>query len=144
MRSGSIITIILMIGLVFTIFGLVINDMQEQYANDIDNSSWGGFYDEEYTTAINNSATSLQEDLEEISDEDNWFTNIAQGVVAIPTAILSVFSIIIASMVNGGKIFIEAGNTFGIPTAVMVFGMVGLIVVVVFSLINWWHSKTPA
>lgn len=135
---------ILMIGLVFTIFGLIINDMQQQYSNDIDNSSWTEFYDESYTNQINESATSLQEDLEEISDEDNWFTNVAQGVVAIPNAILSVFGIIISSMVNGVKIFIEAGNVFGIPTAVMVFGVVALIVMIVFSLVNWWHSKTPA
>lgn len=135
---------ILMIGLVFTIFGLIINDMQQQYSNDIDNSSWTEFYDESYTNQINESATSLQEDLEEISDEDHWFINVAQGVVAIPNAILSVFGIIISSMVNGVKIFIEAGNVFGIPTAVMVFGVVALIVMIVFSLVNWWHSKTPA
>lgn len=134
-----------MVGLVMTIFGSIVTDLQQQYPNStIDNSSWSGIYDESYTSQINESASSLQADLEEISDEDNWFTNVAQGVIAIPNAILSVFSIIIASMVNGGKIFIEAGAVGGIPTPVMIFGTVALMIVVVFSLINWWHSKSPA
>ena len=145
MRSSGIIMMILMVGLVFTIFGFIISDLQQQYPdNDIDNSSWIGFYSQEYTEQINESATSLQRDLEQISDESNWFTKIGQGIIAIPNAVLQVFSIIIASMVNGAKIFIEAGSVFGIPTAIMVFGTVALIVVLVFSLINWWHSRTPA
>ena len=135
--------IVLLVGLVFTIFGLIIVDLQSQYPNNIDNSTWTDLYDESYTRYINESATSLQTDLEEISDEDYWFTNVAQGVVAIPNAILSVFGIIIASMGNGISIFVDAGGIFGIPTPVMAFGVLALIVIVVFSLINWWHSRTP-
>ena len=67
-----------------------------------------------------------KEDLEEISDEDNWFVNVGQGLVAIPNEILSVFAIIISSMVNGGKIFIQAGVVFGIDETIMEFGMVAL------------------
>lgn len=144
MRSGSIISIILLVGLVFTIFGLVIADFQTQYPTEtVDNSTWIGFYDENYTQQINESSLRLQANLEEISDEDNWFTNVGQGLVVIPNAVLNVFGILIASMSNGAKIFIQSGVIFGIPTAVMVFGTVALIVLIVFSLINWWHSKTP-
>lgn len=142
MRSSSVISIILMVGLVFTIFGLIITDMQRYYEDDIDNSSWSGFYDEEYTTDINESATKLQTSFQNIGDEDSWFKKLGLGVVAIHNSVLETFTIIISSMVIGGKIFTESGVIFGIPKSVMLFGTVALIVTIVFSLLNWWHSKT--
>lgn len=143
MRSGSIITIVLMVGLVFAIFTSIMIDFQSQYANDIDNSSYTGFYNDEYTNQINDSATDLQDALENIGSESNFFTKIGAGVVAISKAILILPKIIILSLVNAGKIIIEAQNVFGLPAPVMIFINIGLIIAVIFSLVNWWHSETP-
>lgn len=143
MKVSSVITITLLVGLVFTIFVSIVGDMQGQYPNNIENSSWAGYYDSNYTDAINESASNIKNRLEEIGDEDNWFIDVAQGAVAIPFVLFDVFVMIIASLTNLLKITVRAGTDY-VPAEVMIFGIVALLVAVVISLINWWKSDTPA
>jgi len=141
MRSSSVVMIVLLVGLVFAIFSSIMVDFRGNYDNDIDNSSWTGFYNEEYTTGMDNDAKNLTEALQNIGTESNFFTKIGAGVVAITKAVLLVPKMIFNSLVNAGKILIEAQNIFGLPMAVMVFINLGLAVAVIFALVNWWHSK---
>ena len=144
MKISSIMMITLIVGLIIVAFTSIVGDMQEQYpVNDINQSSWANIYDTEYTDYLNKSATDLKNQFEEISDEDAWFTNVGQGLVAIPSVILNVFQIAIKSMTNLVAIFMNIGSIY-LPTKVMVFGVIALLIIVVISLVNWWHTKAPA
>lgn len=144
MKISSFMMITLLIGLVFFIFTSVINDMQSQYPlNNLNQSAWNTLYDSSYTSYLNTSATDLQHQLEEINDQDNWFTNVGQGLVAIPSVLLNVFKIAIGSMTNLISLFTNGASRY-VPSEVMVFGTIALLIIVVISLINWWHSKSQA
>jgi len=139
MKLSTFVLMILMVAFVFAGVGLMIDDMETNYNVDI-NSSWTEDYD--YSDGINASASELKNKFDDITnDEKGWFAKAVEGISAIPTVILFVPQVIIESLVNAIKIISGFGDELGVPTTIITYAIIGLMVIIVFALIGWWHRS---
>ena len=137
MKVSSFVFMLLTIGLIFTIVGLIINDNETEYGVDID-SSWEDEWD--YSTEINSSVHSLKDKFDTISDEEEgWFTRISAGIVAIPEAVIFVPRVILQTLGNSLNFVAGAGEVIGIPPEIITFGIIAVIVGVIFALVAYWR-----
>ena len=138
MRLSSYILVILAIGLVFATVGSVISDLKVQYPEVNPDTSWENQYD--YSEEINKSLEGLQIRFEIIGDEDKgWFSQIAAGITAVPLAIIFIPVIIFKTIVYAVKIFGSVATDIGIPQFVQFFGVVAILIVIIFALVSFWH-----
>lgn len=140
MKAGEFVLIILMVALVFTTVGLIVSDFETQYPDVDVNTSWSEDYD--YSDQINESATDLKDKFETITnDETGWFAKAIAGITAVPTVIIFVPSVILESLVNGIKIVVGLGDDIGIPAVIITYAIIGLMIIIIFALIGWWHRS---
>ena len=139
MKISENIIIVLLIGMSFTAFGMIITDFETQYPDvSINKTSWEGKYN--YTERINNSATSLKEDIEKIGDDTatgGW--QVFSAIVAIPKAVFYVVSILFLSIGFGLNIFSGILNSLGVPLFIQVIGTLIIIILIIFAAISFQH-----
>jgi len=137
MKISEYIIIVLIIGMSFTAFGLIINDFETQYPDvNINKTSWEGKYN--FTEQINEKALELKNDTESIIyEEGGW--QVFSAIVAIPKAVLNTVSILFLSMVFGLEIFSGILNSLGVPLFIQVIGTVIIIILIVFAAISFQH-----
>ena len=139
MKISEYIIIVLIIGMSFTAFTMIINDLETQYPDvSINKTSWEGEYN--YSDAINVSASSLKSDIDKIGDETGGW-QVFSAIVAIPKAVLNVVSILFLSIVFGLSIFSGILDTIGVPPFVTMVGTVIIIIVVLFAAISFYHRS---
>ncbi len=140
MKLSNFITMILVIGLSFALVGAIITDLETNYPEVDINSTWEDDYD--YTEEINKSTYGLKTRFDDIGDEDaGWWTRITAGITAIPLAVIFVPSIIIKTLIYSVEIFTNIAKAVGIPPFVVVFGIVAILVIMMFGLIAFWHRS---
>lgn len=142
MKVGTIVMMLLLVGFVFVAAGIIISDMETQYP-DIDiNSSWQGKYD--YSLEINESAGKIEEKFKAIEEEERGWLKFLVGIAAIPTAIIQTMKIILLSMTKGIVVVTGIGSDIGIPPAIIVFGIIALIIAIIFSIVKFWRKEEYA
>lgn len=140
MKLSGYIMIILTVGLCFAMVGSVINDFEVQYPDVDINTSWEDEYD--YTNEINESISGLKDKFDIIADEDEgWFSKLTAGISAVPKAIIVVPVVIFQTISYGLIILVKIGNEVGIPSFVIVFATVAIILIVIFKLVAFWHRS---
>ena len=139
MKISDYIIIVLLIGMSFTAFAMIITDFETQYPDvEINKTSWEGEYN--YSDAINVSASSLKSDIDKIGDETGGW-QVFSAIVAIPKAVLNVVSILFLSIGFGLNIFSGILNSIGVPPFVSAVGTVIIIIVVLFAAISFYHRS---
>ena len=131
---------VLLVGLVITTVGLIVSDLETQYPDvDVNTSSWAGKWN--YVEDINDSVDDLKTSLEKLGDEEvGWFTKLVEGALAIPWAVIKMISTTLFFATTKGIIIIsEIGLTLGLPPTILAFGIVALIVIIVFKLMQFWR-----
>jgi len=143
MKISAYTIIILVVGLVLILFASMVNDMQAQYPNiEIENSSWTGVYDSGYAQDIDVSATNIQVRFERLGDEREWYTKIGEGVLAIPLVLFDVVVMVFASLGFAVSMLTNSLTQIkSIPPVVTGFAVTGIIVMVVFAIVGWWHRS---
>ena len=141
MKISEYIIIVLIVGLCFTAFAMIITDFETQYPDvSINKTSWEGEYN--YSDAINDSATDLKAEIDKIGDDTatgGW--QVFSAIVAIPKAVLNVAVIFFLSIGFGLSIFSSILNTIGVPPFVTAVGTVIIIIVVLFAAISFYHRS---
>ena len=139
MKISDYIIIVLLIGMSFTAFAMIITDFENQYPDvEINKTAWEGKYN--FTERINTSASELKADIEKIGDDTatgGW--QVFSAIVAIPKAVLNVVGILFLSVGFGLNIFSGILDSVGVPPFVTVVGTVIIIIVVLFAAISFYH-----
>jgi hypothetical protein len=140
MKIVTIVLMVLFVSFIFTAVLLVMNDFQTQYPSvNINSSSWSGKYD--YSKEINTSAGVIEEKAKAIGEIENGWLQILVGVTAIPLVALESVNIILLSMNKGIVIVSGVGGDLGIPPTIIAFGVIALIVVILFSIVKFWRKE---
>jgi len=122
----------------FTSFGLIIGDLGEQYPDvSINDSGWEGKYN--FTDEINDSAYTLQVQLENIGDAEGFWQTFAEGALALPKVVISVGDILILSMQKGTTIFSGMLDSLSVPMFVQVVGIIIILITVIFAGVSFYH-----
>lgn len=140
MKISGYITIILAVGLCFAIVGSIVDDFETEYPSIDVNTSWEDEYD--YTGEINESISGIKDKFDIIADEDAWFgIKIYAGAAILLKAIIVVPSVIFKTIGYGLIILVKVGTDIGVPAFVTVFATVGIVLVVIFKLVSFWHRS---
>jgi len=136
--KGYILSILL-VGLVITTVGLIVSDLETQYPEvNVNTSSWAGKWN--YADDLNDSVNSIKEKFEVLGDpERGWFSKLAEGITAIPEAIILVAKSMFFATAKGVIIITDIGFLTGVPPQIYAVGIVALIIVIVFKLVEWWR-----
>ena len=140
MDLKGLVLCVLLVGFVFVTVGFIVDDLKTEYPEvNVNTSSWEGRWD--YMEDINTSVVVVQEKIMKMGDpEVGWFTRLAEGAISIPWAIITMMTqTLFLAIANGAVIVSEVGLTVGVPTVILAFGTVALIIVVVFKLIEFWR-----
>jgi hypothetical protein len=119
MKFSTYLSIILVIGVFFILFGMMINQTNNDYLSmNIDNSSWANSYD--FSNDINRTIAPIQKTFTDIENPElGWFSKITSGLAAIPFAVIRLPLLIFDSFVYGGKIVTNSLGALGIPISVI-------------------------
>lgn len=136
--KGFILSVLL-IGLIITTVGFIVSDFETQYPEvDVNTSSWSGKWN--YADDLNASVTSIKEKFEVLGDPElGWFAKLAEGITAIPEAVILVAKSMFSATVKGVIIITDVGFLVGIPPQIYSIGIVALIIIIVFKLVEWWR-----
>lgn len=145
MKISLIGGIILLLTLVFFLFGLIVEDMDTNYvqtnittASPFNQSVVGTFDD---TAALNASIAPIQQGFERIGTSEGFFQKVLNFAVVIPIAIISVPSVIFTIIVIANERAQELMVTLNIPPEVVAIALVALLFLVLFALAGWWQGR---
>lgn len=136
MRLSGFILMILVVGLIFAIVGSIVSDFETQYPDVEVNKSWSSKYD--FSSEINEIVSPLKTRFETITDT-GWFSRIEAGITAVPIAIITVPAVLFKTVSYGITIFSGVGADVGIPPAIITFGIIAILVIIIFALVAFWR-----
>jgi len=144
MNIGTYIGIVLVAGVVFLGFSLIANDMETNLIDTgiVDVEPMSDTYKTNYnqTESIREDFENIEEGFRELGSEGSWWSKLGDFVGAIPLVIIEfpivVISTLYDSIGNVGTILDE----LGIPPEIVIIASVGLIIWMIFKLINFWKS----
>jgi hypothetical protein len=142
MKMKTILMCVLAFTLVFTLFGSLMNDMQQQYPEEAIDSTYWDKYGENgslnFASQIQSRGSLLAGSLKTLSSgETAWYSKIALGIMAIPYAVLDAIIYTIDGMDYANALLTEVMEDIGVPPAVVYIFYVGLIITIVFAIISF-------
>jgi len=136
-KLATFVMSVLVVGLAFAMISSIVSDFENQYPDTEVDSNWSEY---DKSEQINNSVYGLKKDFDTIGDEsEGWFTKLGAGISAIPQAVIAVPSVIFTTFSNGVNIMSDAAKEIGIPSFVIPFAIIALIVGVIFAIISYWR-----
>ncbi len=140
MKLSMFILLILVVGLSFSLVGSIIHDFETQYPEVNVNTTWEDDYD--YSSEINESVYGIKTRFDIIgSEETGWFSKLTAGISAVPLAIIFIPVVIFKTMAYAINIISSIPKIISVPPYVIIFGIVALIVVILFGLVSFWHRS---
>ena len=145
MKLSMIGGVILLLTLVFFLFGQIIDDMNANYGNT-SISPTGGFNrsiisDFDDIERINKSIKPIQ-DLFEIIDEKRGFLDIIGNfAIVLPKAIIAVPASIFTIGVLGKSRLEDILMLVGINRTVIDIAIIALALLIIFGIVGWWHRR---
>jgi hypothetical protein len=138
MRFSTLITMLLVTGVILFVAGMMIEEADMVYNTDINTSKWEGKYD--YATQVNSSINPLIDSFEKIQDEDiGWFTKLTAGISAVPKAVVLIPSLIFQSLRMGGNLITGVLTSLSIPLYIITVAIIMLLVWGVFKLVEFFQ-----
>lgn len=139
MKIESYITIIITICAILVGFGLVINDFNTYYGTSltepVNDSGWNRYSG--YTDSINSSLSDIQASMDKVTTSDGFFDKILAGGGVLFQATLLVPSLLFKGLEFGITMITDAGTATGIPSVLIVFGIVIFAVILIFAGIKY-------
>lgn len=140
MKIETIVMMVLVVGFILMTVGLIVSDLQVQYPEvNVNSSAWSNQYD--YSSSINTSATKIQKQFEKVGEEEGWLSSIVSGAFAIPTALVETVKIVLNSIGSGVAILTGLGTESKIDPKIIGFGVVAIIIGIVFSIVRFWRKE---
>lgn len=151
MKISTAIIFLIIVSAVFTVFGLMVHEANQQYTGSdgyspINSSQWSnqadsgntGQYD--FVSRINNTIGPLEDKWKQIKDpEQGFFSKIAAGLTAIPYAIMLLPDVLFASLSMAGAIVAGFMTVLNIPTWFITAGLVMLLIWGIFKLLEFFQ-----
>jgi len=136
MRMETIVMIVVVIGLTFTIVGLMANDLKKQYP-ETNVENFTGKYD--YTQEISEKSDNIVNYFNKIGNaESGW--QILTGIAAFPFAVIEAVSLILTSLTSGVSIVTGLGTETKIDPVVLSFIVLMITITIIFALIKFWRK----
>ena len=141
-KVGTIVIMVLMVGLVFAMFGSVLDDFQRANPDvEVNETLYEGY---EFTSQIENETIGIQTALEGIADADGFWETIGTSITAIPSFVINVITLILTTIGYANTIMTGVlARVFHLPIAIIFILEVILFVGIIFALIAFWR-KSPA
>lgn len=139
MRASTFFTILLLVGGLFSLFTLMVQEANQQYPDaNLDSTEWNNKYD--YASRINKTVAPLKNAFDKIADEKNgWFQKITAGIAAIPYAIIIVPSVIFNGLNIGSEMIAGFSSAISIPGSIVLICIIGLIIWGIFKLVEFFQ-----
>ena len=145
MKLSIIGGVILLLTLVFFLFGQIIDDMNRNYGNttispsgEFNTSLKSNFND---IQRINQSIASLQEGFEKISEAQGFFDVIGNFAIVLPKAIIAVPNVLFTISVLGKERLEDVLILLGIGPEIIIIALMGLAILVIFGVVGWWQRR---
>jgi len=144
MNIGTFVGLVLLTGVIFICFGLISDGMDTQLIETgIVNTTP---ISEEYRTNFNQTDT-IRDDFKDIEtglsglgNESNWWSDLGDFVGAVPIVVIDFPVVVLKTLYNSIINLKIILNTLGIPIEIAVIASLGLIIWIIFKLINFWKS----
>lgn len=139
MKISTFFEILLVVGVIFGVYGLMINEENNNYPSDTINSSeWQDRYD--YTQSLNESIAPLQSTFATIEDTNTgWFVKVVAGIAAIPYAVIRIPVLLFTGFGLGGSMATGLLTSLGIPLFIIMAVIIGLVFWGIFKLIELYQ-----
>jgi hypothetical protein len=150
MKLSGFVIALLFVSFVFLTMGIIITDIEKSYPNSydvdyVDEESISDLSDRyNFRDSIVGNVTDLKKRFENFNDaEGAWETfKGLLGMIPIPFVILLVPVKVLLMVVTNGYLLVEdMGRIIGVPILVINMGLGVLLVIVIFKLVSWWHTK---
>lgn len=145
MKLSTLFEILLVVGVVFFIFAMMVNEANDTYSANLTltgssyaNGSYSSDYD--FATQINATIAPVQGALSDITDTDKgWFSKIVSGITAIPWAVITLPVAIFQSIKIGSTMITGFLALFGIPAYIILVVLIMVVVWAVVKLVELFH-----
>lgn len=145
MNISTFVGIILVSSIVFLGFNLIISDMETSLI-DTGISNVTPFSTGNYSTSLNQTQEiqddfqGIEEGLKSLGEESQWWEELGDFVGAIPVIIIEFPKVVISTLYNSIGNIKTIANEIGIPVEMIVVATTGLLIWMIFKLINFWKS----
>ena len=136
MKISTYSQLLLVVGVVFFIAGLMINESAVRYpdANMTDDNMTAKY---DFSDDINNSISPLKTAMENVVNPDvGFFSKLSSGLAAIHYAVIALVSVSIGTIGYGIILLSGGAVAFGIPAYLLSVAFISLFVWIVFKLIS--------
>jgi len=147
LNIGGFMGLVLVVSVIILGWTIILGDLQKSYIAT--NISRAEIDDDEVeriestfdrAAEINESLSKTFEQFQNIEKEgDLGFLNILAGIAAVPKAILSFILAIGKSFDVALGLLVEAGTELKVPPSILVIGMFGIFIFIVFKLVELWR-----
>lgn len=135
MKFSTFISILLVVGVIFFIFDMMLMEGNNKFSSGINDSDWQGKYD--FAGQINSTINPLVEKFQVIQDPDQgFFSKIAAGLSAIPYAVIVFPQVIFGTLTMGGTITTGMLAALAIPAYIITVAIIGLLVWAMLKLVE--------
>lgn len=145
MKLSIIGGVILLLTLVFFLFGQVIDDMNTNYGNttisplgEFNTSLISDFNDVEELT---DTVEPIQDAFEVISTSDGFLNVLGNFAIVLPKAIIAVPSVIFTIAVLGKSRLEDVLIMLGIGPEIILIALTGFAIMVAFAVVGWWQRR---
>jgi len=144
MNIGTFVGIVLIASVIFIGFNLIVADFEMNLIDTgiVNTTPFSSNYSTNFnqTQQIQEDFQDIEEGLQSLGDSGEWWEELGDFIGAIPVVIIDfpkvVISTLYASIGNVRTIL----NQIGIPIEIIVVATVGLLIWIIFKLVNFWKS----
>ncbi len=140
MKLSVFISYILIVGMVFFTFALMVKDTNQAYDTNINSSQWDEEYD--FVNDLNSTVSPLEQKFKVIQDEDaGFFTKLTAGITALPYAVIIFPQVIFGSLEIGGTITMGFLTALAIPAYLITAIILGILIWALFKLLEFFQRS---
>lgn len=144
MNIGVFVGIVLIASVIFIGFNLVVNDFETSLIDTgiVNTTPFSSNYSTTFnqTEKIQEDFKSIETGLQSLGEEGEWWEKLGDFIGAIPVVIIDFPKVVISTLYNSiGNLKIVL-NELGIPIEIVVIATMGLVIWIIFKLVNFWKS----
>lgn len=136
MKISTYIELMLVVGVIFFVFAMMINESAIQYPEtNMTDNEMADKYD--FSTQINNSFAPLSSAIQQVGNPDvGFFSKLASGLAAIPYAVILLPSVAIQTLAYGFTLLTGGFIALSVPVYILTVVFIIMLVWVVIKLIE--------
>jgi len=146
MKISTFVTMLIVVGIVLFVMTQMVNEAEDQYGVEINQSAWVDESDTSKTSKydfageVNDSIWPMGQDFLTLANEDEgWLTRIASGFTGIVRAVIFLPVIVFTAGIMGGKLIVGLGTSVGVPSYLTLVFVILLYIWGVFALLKFFQ-----